>query len=54
MVPAQVAGDSGARADQVMEAGPATVRADRSPAELAERLGSRELRTAVVAGLGAG
>jgi hypothetical protein len=31
-----------------MEAGPSTVRADRPLAELAERLGSRGLHTAVV------
>jgi CBS-domain-containing membrane protein len=41
-------GDPAARAEQVMEAGPSTVRADRPLAELAERLGSRGLRTAVV------
>jgi CBS-domain-containing membrane protein len=33
-----------------MEAGPSTVRADRPLAELAERLGSRGLHTAVVTG----
>jgi predicted transcriptional regulator len=41
-------GDPAARAEQVMEAGPSTIRADRPLAELAERLRSRELRTAVV------
>ena len=41
-------GDPAARAEEVMEAGPSTVRADRPLAELAERLRSRELRTAVV------
>jgi CBS-domain-containing membrane protein len=43
-----LAGDPAARAEQVMEAGPSTVRADRPLAELAERLGSRRLHTAVV------
>jgi hypothetical protein len=38
-------GDPAARAEQVMEAGPSTVRADRP---LAERLRDRGLRTAVV------
>jgi CBS-domain-containing membrane protein len=33
-----------------MEAGPSTVRADRPLAELAKRLRSRELHTAVVTG----
>src|SRR6266508_352165 len=41
-------GDPAARAEDVMEAGPSTVRADRPLAELADRLGSRGLRTAVV------
>jgi predicted transcriptional regulator len=45
---AVLAGDPAARAAQVMEAGPSTVRADRPLAELAERLGSRGLHTAVV------
>ena len=40
--------DPAAGAEQVMEAGPSTVRADRPLAELAERLRNRELRTAVV------
>jgi predicted transcriptional regulator len=47
---AVLAGDPAARAEQVMEAGPSTVRADRPLAELAGRLRSRELRTAVVTG----
>jgi CBS-domain-containing membrane protein len=42
-------GDPAARAEQVMEAGPSTIRADRPLTELAERLRSRALRTAVVA-----
>ena len=37
-----------ARADQVMEAGPSTVRPDRPLAELAERLRRRGLHTAIV------
>jgi CBS domain-containing protein len=41
-------GDPAAPAEQVMEAGPSTVRADRPLAELAERLRSRGLRTAIV------
>jgi predicted transcriptional regulator len=40
--------DPSARAEDVMEAGPSTVRADRALAELAERLRSRGLRTAIV------
>jgi CBS-domain-containing membrane protein len=40
--------DPAARAVEAMEAGPSTVRADRPLAELAERLRSRGLRTAVV------
>jgi CBS domain-containing protein len=40
--------DPAARAEQVMEAGPSAIRADRPLAELAERLRRRELRTAVV------
>ena len=47
---AMLAGDPAARAEQVMEAGPSTVRADRPLAELAERLGSHGLHTAVVTG----
>jgi CBS domain-containing protein len=41
-------GDPAARAEDVMEAGPSTVRADRPLGELAERLRSRQLRIAVV------
>jgi predicted transcriptional regulator len=40
--------DPSARAEDVMEAGPSTVRADRALAEWAERLRSRGLRTAIV------
>jgi CBS-domain-containing membrane protein len=40
--------DPSARAEQVMKAGPSTIRADRPLAELAERLPRRGLRTAVV------
>src|SRR5919112_2469597 len=40
--------DPAARAELVMEAGPSTVRADRALAELAERLRTRQLHTAVV------
>ena len=40
--------DPAARAEQVMEAGPSTIRPDRPLAELAERLRRRNLRTAVV------
>ena len=47
---AVVDGDPAARAEQVMEAGPSTVRADRPLAALVERLRSRGLRTAVVTG----
>jgi CBS domain-containing protein len=42
--------DPSARAEQVMEAGPSTVRPDRPLAELAERLRRRGLHTAVVTG----
>jgi CBS-domain-containing membrane protein len=45
---AVLAGDPAARAEQVMAVGPSTVRADRPLAELAERLASRGLHTAVV------
>jgi CBS domain-containing protein len=41
-------GDPAARAEEIMEAGPSTVRADHPLAELAERLRGRGLRTAVV------
>jgi CBS domain-containing protein len=40
--------DPAARAEEAMEAGPSTVRPDRPLAELAERLRSRGLRTAIV------
>jgi CBS-domain-containing membrane protein len=40
--------DPSARAEQVMEAGPSTVRPDRPLAELAERLRRRGLHTAIV------
>jgi CBS-domain-containing membrane protein len=40
--------DPSARADQVMEAGPSTVRPDRPLAELAERLRRRGLHTAII------
>jgi predicted transcriptional regulator len=41
-------GDPAVRAEQVMEPGPSTIRADRSLAELAERLDSRGPRTVLV------
>jgi CBS-domain-containing membrane protein len=41
-------GDPTVRAEQIMEPGPSTVRADRPLADLAERLDSQGLRTAVV------
>ena len=41
-------GDARARAAQVMESGPSTVRADTSPGELAERLRKTNLTTAVL------
>ena len=47
---AALAGDAGARVEQVMEAGPSTVRADHPLADLAERLRGRDLHTAVVTG----
>jgi CBS domain-containing protein len=47
---AMLEADPATRAEQVMEAGPSTVRADRPLAELAERLRNRGLRTAVVTG----
>lgn len=37
-----------ARAEQLMESGPSTVRADTAASELARRLAERDLRTAVV------
>ena len=45
---AVLAGDPATRAEQVMEAGPSTVRADAPLEELAGRLASRGLHTAVV------
>jgi CBS domain-containing protein len=42
--------DPAARAEQVMEAGPSTVRPDRHLAELAQRLRRRMLHTAIVTG----
>jgi CBS-domain-containing membrane protein len=41
-------GNPSVPAEQVMEAGPSTIRADSDLAELAERLRSRDLQTAVV------
>ncbi len=41
-------GDPHARAEEVMEPGPSTVRADTSPSELAERLRKTDLTTGVV------
>jgi CBS domain-containing protein len=40
--------DPSLRAEEVMEPGPSTVRADLSPEELRERLDKRDLRSAVV------
>jgi CBS domain-containing protein len=40
--------DAGASAQSLMEPGPSTVRPDVEPAELAERLATRDLRTAIV------
>jgi CBS domain-containing protein len=40
--------DSGARAEDVMEPGPSTVRPNTLAKQLAERLATRELRTAIV------
>lgn len=45
---AALEGDAGLAAEQVMEAGPSTVRADTPPAELAERLARRDLTSAVI------
>jgi Mg/Co/Ni transporter MgtE len=45
---AALEGDPGATAEQVMEPGPRTVRADTAPAELLQRLASQDLRTAVL------
>jgi CBS domain-containing protein len=41
-------GDPDARAEDVMEPGPSTVRPDSDPADLRKRLTERDLRTAVV------
>jgi hypothetical protein len=41
-------GDPAATAEDVMEAGPSTVRPDADPVELGETLRSKELRTALV------
>jgi CBS domain-containing protein len=43
-----LSGDSQARAEEVMEAGPSTVRPDAALRPLIERLRERELRSAVV------
>jgi len=40
--------DSALTAEEVMEPGPSTVRADKDPAELRERLEKRDLHSAVV------
>jgi CBS domain-containing protein len=45
---AALAGDPALRAEDVMEPGPSTVRADTSPDKLAERLRAAELKTALV------
>jgi CBS domain-containing protein len=45
---AALEGDPRRTAEQAMEAGPSTVRPDAAPDELAERLRSRGLRTALV------
>jgi CBS domain-containing protein len=45
---AALEGDPEATADDVMEAGPSTVRADTSADELPERLDERNLKTAIV------
>ncbi len=37
-----------ATAEEVMESGPSTVRADTSAGELAQRLAQRDLKTAIV------
>jgi rhodanese-related sulfurtransferase len=41
-------GDPHARAEEIMEPGPSTVRADSNPSELAERLRAANLTTAVI------
>jgi Mg/Co/Ni transporter MgtE len=45
---AALEGDPGHSAEQVMDAGPSTVRPDTVPGELAKHLRSRDLRTALV------
>ena len=45
---AALEGDERLTAEEVMEAGPSTVRADTPPSELAERLDRRDLKTAVI------
>jgi CBS domain-containing protein len=45
---AALEGDPSAIAGDVMEAGPSTVRPDQDPGELAEKLRSKDLHTAVV------
>ena len=45
---AALEGDGGLAAEEVMEPGPSTVRADTPPAKLAERLDRRDLKTAVI------
>jgi Mg/Co/Ni transporter MgtE len=40
--------EAGATAESLMDPGPATMRPDRTPAEVIERLDKRDLRTAVV------
>ena len=45
---AALEGDPSARAGDVMEAGPSTVRPDQDPAELAAKLREKDLRTALV------
>jgi Mg/Co/Ni transporter MgtE len=45
---AALAGDPASRAEDVMEAGPSTVRANTAPDKLAARLRAAELKTALV------
>jgi Mg/Co/Ni transporter MgtE len=45
---AALEGDPARTAEEVMESGPSTVRPDTAPGELAKRLRSRDLRTALV------
>jgi Mg/Co/Ni transporter MgtE len=40
--------DAGATAESLMDSGPSTMRPDRTPAEVIERLDKRDLRTAIV------